>query len=146
MNYAGLALMALGIGLLVAEALTPTVGALGVGGIVSFVMGSVMLMHSGVPGYAVNIGAIAGIAVAAALLLALVLWLVFTSRRSGLASGDDMLRDAQGELLAPLDADAEGWAMVLGERWRVRSNAPLAAGARVRVLRRQGLLLWVEPV
>lgn len=145
-NYAGLALMALGIGLLVAEALTPTVGALGVGGIVSFVLGSIMLMHSEVPGYAVNLGVIAGIAVAAALLLALVLWLVFTSRRSGLASGDDMLRDAQGELLAPLDAGAESWAMVMGERWRVRSETSLAAGARVRVLRRQGLLLWVEPI
>src|SRR5574337_900919 len=51
-NYAGLALMALGIGLLVAEAVNPTVGALGVGGVVSFVIGSVMLMKTGVPGYA----------------------------------------------------------------------------------------------
>ncbi|MGA0587572.1 NfeD family protein [Dyella sp. KRB-257] len=145
-NYAGLALMALGIGLLVAEALTPTVGALGVGGIISFVLGSIMLMHSGTPGYAVNIGVIAGIATAAALLIALVLWLVFKSRRSHLVSGDELFRGAQGELLAPLDADAEGWALVLGERWRVRAATPLPTGARVRVLRRQGLLLWVEPI
>ena len=145
-NYAGLALMALGIGLLVAEALTPTVGALGVGGIISFVLGSIMLMHSGTPGYAVNIGVIAGIAAAAALLIALVLWLVFKSRRSHLVSGDELLRDARGELLTPLDADAEGWALVLGERWRVRAATPLPTGARVRVLRRQGLLLWVEPI
>lgn len=145
-NYAGLALMALGIGLLVAEALTPTVGALGVGGIISFVLGSIMLMHSGTPGYAVNLGVIAGIATAAALLIALVLWLVFTSRRSHLVSGDELFRDAQGELLAPLDAGAEGWALVLGERWRVRAATPLPTGARVRVLRREGLLLWVEPI
>ena len=145
-NYAGLALMALGIGLLVAEALTPTVGALGVGGIISFVLGSIMLMHSGTPGYAVNIGVIAGIATAAALLIALVLWLVFKARRSHLVSGDELLRDAQGELLVPLDAGAEGWALVLGERWRVRAATPLPTGARVRVLRREGLLLWVEPI
>lgn len=145
-NYAGLALMALGIGLLVAEALTPTVGALGIGGILSFVLGSVMLMHSGTPGYAVNIGVIAGIAVAAALLLALVLWLVFKSRRSQLVSGDELLRDAQGELLAPLQEGVEGWALILGERWRVRAATTLPMGARVRVVRRQGLLLWVEPL
>ena len=146
-NYAGLALMALGIGLLVAEAVTPTVGALGVGGIISFVLGSVMLMHSGVPGYAVNLGVIAGIAVAAAVLLALVLWLVF--RVAPRAPGQRrrrLLRDAQGELLAPLEDGGESWAMVHGERWRVRAQTPLPAGAPVRVLRRQGLLLWVEPV
>lgn len=143
-NYAGLALMALGIGLLVAEALTPTIGALGVGGIISFVLGSVMLMHSGTPGYAVNIGVIAGIAVAASLLLALLLWMVLGARRARRVSGDDALRDAQGELLMALEPGAEGWARVLGERWRVRAEVPLPAGAHVRVLRRQGLLLWVE--
>lgn len=144
-NYAGLALMALGIGLLVAEALTPTVGALGVGGVISFVLGSVMLMHSGTPGYAVNIGVIAGIAVAASLSLALLLWLVLAARRARRISGDDALRDAQGELLAALEPGAEGWARVLGERWRVRAEVALPAGARVRVLRRTGLLLWVAP-
>lgn len=144
-NYAGLALMALGVGLLVAEAVTPTVGALGVGGIISFVLGSVMLMHSSVPGYAVNVGVITGIAVAAALLLALVLWLVFASRRARPVSGDEQWRDAHGELLEPLPVGAQAWAMVLGERWRVRSDTALAAGAQVRVVRRQGLLLWVEP-
>ncbi len=145
-NYAGLALMALGIGLLVAEALTPTIGALGVGGVISFVLGSVMLMHSGTPGYAVNIGVIAGIAVAASLLLALLLWLALAARRARRISGDDAVRDAQGELLAALEPGAEGWARVLGERWRVRAEVSLPAGARVRVLRRNGLLLWVEPV
>ena len=69
-NYAGLALMALNVAMLVAEAVTPTVGALGVGGVVSFVIGSVMLMNTGVLGYAVNLGVIAGIAVGFAALLA----------------------------------------------------------------------------
>ncbi|HEV2679494.1 MAG TPA: nodulation protein NfeD, partial [Rhodanobacter sp.] len=58
-NYAGLALMALGVGLLVAEAANPSVGAFGAGGLVSFVVGSVMLMNTGVPGYGVNLGVIA---------------------------------------------------------------------------------------
>ncbi len=145
-NYAGLALMALGIGLLVAEAVNPSVGALGIGGVVSFVVGSVMLMNTGVPGYGVNLGVIAGIAVCAAALLGLIVWLVFRSRRAQQVTGDAEMLGDTGTLLQPLDADGEGWMMVRGERWRVRCAVPLPTGAQVRVLRREGLLLWVAPL
>jgi membrane-bound serine protease (ClpP class) len=144
-NYAGLALMALGVGLLVAEAVNPSVGAFGVGGLVSFVVGSVMLMNTGVPGYGVNLGVIAGIAVCAAGLLALIVWLVFRSRRTGPVTGDAAMQMDTGELLEPVEAGGEGWMLVRGERWRVRCDTALPAGARVRVVSRQGLLLRVEP-
>lgn len=144
-NYAGLALMALGIGLLVAEAITPTVGAFGVGGVIAFVVGSILLFDTGVPGYEVNLGVITGIAVCAAALLALILWLVMRSRRAPRFSGDAQMLDADGELLDAVSAGGEAWARVHGERWRVRSEVSLPAGASVRVVRRQGLLLWVAP-
>jgi membrane-bound serine protease (ClpP class) len=144
-NYAGLALMALGVGLLVAEAVNPSVGAFGVGGLVSFVVGSVMLMNTGVPGYGVNLGVIAGIAVCAAGLLALIVWLVFRSRRAGPVTGDAAMQMDIGELLEPVEAGGEAWMMVRGERWRARCDTALPAGARVRVVSRQGLLLRVEP-
>lgn len=144
-NYAGLALMALGVGLLVAEAANPSVGAFGAGGLVSFVVGSVMLMNTGVPGYGINLGVIAGIALCAAGLLALIVWLVFRSRRAHQVTGDAALLTDTGELLAPVSAGGEAWMMVRGERWRVRCETALPVGARVRVVRRQGLLLWVEP-
>ncbi|WP_449429693.1 NfeD family protein [Rhodanobacter umsongensis] len=144
-NYAGLALMALGVGLLVAEAVNPTVGALGIGGVISFVVGSVMLMRTGVPGYGVNLGVIAGIAVGAALALGLILRLVLRSRRSRQVTGDQAMLAEFGELLEPVSAAGEAWVMVRGERWRVHCDRALPAGARVRVVRRQGLLLWVEP-
>jgi membrane-bound serine protease (ClpP class) len=145
-NYAGLALMALGVALLVAEAVNPSVGALGAGGLVSFVIGSVMLMKTGVPGYGVNLGVIGGLATGAAALLALVVWLVFRSRRAHRVNGDDAMLAEFGELLESVGAGGEGWAMLRGERWRVRCDNALPAGARVRVVRRQGLLLWVEPM
>ncbi|UJM91939.1 nodulation protein NfeD [Rhodanobacter denitrificans] len=144
-NYAGLALMALGVGLLVAEAANPSVGAFGVGGLVSFVTGSVMLMNTGVPGYGVNLGVIAGIAVCAAGLLALIVWLVFRSRRAHPVTGDAAMLMDTGELLEPVSAGGEAWMLVRGERWRVRCDTALPAGARVRVVSRQGLLLQVEP-
>jgi membrane-bound serine protease (ClpP class) len=145
-NYAGLALMALGIGLLVAEAVNPSVGALGAGGLVAFVIGSVMLMRTGVPGYGVNLGVIGGLATGAAALLALIVWLVFRSRRAHQVNGDAAMFTEVGELLEPVRAGGEAWAMLRGERWRVRCDHALPAGARVRVLQRQGLLLWIEPV
>lgn len=145
-NYAGLALMALGIGLLVAEAVNPTVGAFGVGGLVSFVIGSVMLMKTGVPGYAVNLGVIAGIAVSFAALLGIIVWLVFHARRASLFTGDGAMVADTGRLLEAIDENGEGWMMLQGERWRVHSTAALPVGARVRVVSRQGLLLRVEPV
>ncbi len=144
-NYAGLALMALGIGLLVAEAVHPTIGALGIGGVISFVLGSVMLMNTGVPGYAVNLGVIAGLAVCAAALLGLLLWLVFRARRSAAFTGDAAMRSETVELLEPVDAGGEAWALVRGERWRVHCDTALKAGAHARIVRRQGLLLWVVP-
>jgi membrane-bound serine protease (ClpP class) len=144
-NYAGLALMALGVGLLVAEFFVPTVGALGVGGVIAFVFGSILLFNTGVPGYEINVGVIAGIATCAAALLALMLWLVMRSRRAPQVSGDDYMLEAGGELLEAVTAGGETWARVRGERWRVNSEVPLPAGARVRVVRREGLLLWVVP-
>ena len=50
-----------------------------------------------------------------------------------------------GELLEPVEAGGEAWMMVRGERWRARCDTALPAGARVRVVSRQGLLLRVEP-
>ena len=145
-NYVGLALMALGVALLVAEAVNPTIGALGVGGVISFVVGSVMLMHTGVPGYGVNLGVIAGIAVCAAALLGLILWLLVRSRNSRLVTGDRAMLADVAELLEPVDATGETWVRVRGERWRAHCAMALSAGARVRIVRRQGLLLWVEPM
>lgn len=144
-NYAGLALMALGVGLLVTEAFTPTYGAFGIGGIIAFVVGSILLLNTGVPGYAVNLGVIGGIAVGGFGLLAAVLWLVMQSRRAHVISGDQQMLDARGELLDPIQADGYAQALMYGERWRVRSAVALPRGARVRVVRRDGLLLWVAP-
>ena len=144
-NYAGLALMALGIGLLVAEAVNPTIGALGIGGVISFVVGSVMLMNTGVPGFAVNVGVIAAIALSAAALMGLIVWLVFRARRSRVVTGDEGMQMDVAQLLEPVSAGGEAWVLVRGERWRVRCDSALPAGAKVRVLRREGLLLQVVP-
>lgn len=142
-NYAGLGLIALGVAMLVGEAFAPSFGLLGLGGIVAFVFGSVLLMDTGVPGYQIHMGVILGLAVAAAAALGALVWLLARSRAARIVTGGEALVGGIVFALEPIEA--EGWAEINGERWRVRSRAPLLPGQRARVLSRDGLLLHIEP-
>lgn len=142
-NYAGLALMLLGIGLVLTEALMPSVGAIGIGGVIAFVIGSVMLFDTGVPGYSVNLGVIAGVALGGVVVLTLLLRLVMRSRRTHTFNGDAQMLLATGELTQPIDSHGDGWARIGGEQWRVHCESSLPTGTRVRVVGRDGLLLRV---
>ena len=145
-NYVGLGLILLGVALMVAEAFAPTFGALGFGGIVSFVIGSIMLLDIDVPGYGVSVGVIAGIALSAAGVLAITIYLLWKSRSAPVVTGASGMVGQIAEALEPISGDGgEGWAHVVGERWRVRSAVPLRIGERVRVTRVDGLTLDVEP-
>jgi membrane-bound serine protease (ClpP class) len=72
-NYAGLALIALGIAMMVGEMLMPSFGALGIGGIIAFVVGSIMLMDTDLPGFGISWQVVGGVALSAALLLMLMI-------------------------------------------------------------------------
>jgi membrane-bound serine protease (ClpP class) len=140
-NYAGLALMLLGIGFMAAEAFFPAYGSLGIGGLVAFVLGSIMLIEPGLPGLQVPYGLIAGVAAASGAFLILVLGMVARGRRRPVVSGREQMLGATGEALE--DFEGEGWARVLGERWRVRAAGPVRRGAQLRVIGMDGLVLTV---
>lgn len=142
-NYAGLGLIVLGIAFMVAEAFVPSFGALGIGGVVAFTIGSVMLIDTDVPGYGIPWPVIVPVALTSALFLFLVAGMALKARRRPVVSGGEELIGSIGEVLD--DLDREGWAHLHGETWRVRSPTPLARGQKVRVLRRDGLTLEVTP-
>ncbi|MBN8509760.1 MAG: nodulation protein NfeD [Burkholderiales bacterium] len=142
-NYAGLALLLLGIGLLVAEVLTPSFGILGVGGVIAFVAGGVLLFDSDVPGFGVPLGLVIALAASSALVVLLGGSLALRARKRPVVSGREEMAGALGEVIA-VEGDG-AWALVNGERWRVRCGSPLVPGARVRVLRLDGLVLDVQP-
>jgi membrane-bound serine protease (ClpP class) len=143
-NYVGLALILLGVVLMIAEAFAPSFGALGVGGLVAFVFGSIMLMDIEVPGYSVNRGIIFGIAACAGAVMAATLYLVWRARQARVVTGTAAML---GQVVETLEfQDGQGWAMLGGERWRVRSARPLATGQRARVVRMEGLVLDVEAI
>ncbi|MFZ2852559.1 MAG: nodulation protein NfeD [Rhodocyclaceae bacterium] len=143
-SYVGLALIVLGIAMMVAEAFLPSFGVLGIGGIVAFVLGSLMLIDTDLPAYGVSWMLIAPLAVSSALLAFFVGGMALRARRRPVLTGSEQLANSEGETLE--DIAREGWARVHGERWWVQSRVPLARGTRVRVTARHGLTLEVEAI
>ncbi len=143
-NYAALALILLGFALLAAELLTPTFGVLGVGGVVAFVAGGLLLFDRDMPGMGVPLPLIFGVALSAAAAVLLGGGMALRARRAPVVSGAEDLVGALGEVLEV--AHGQAWARVHGERWQVRSDVRLHTGQRVRVLALQGLVLEVQPV
>lgn len=140
-NYAGLALILLGIGFMAGEAFFPAYGSLGIGGVIAFVVGSVILIDTDIPGYGIPYALIGGFAAASAAFLMLMIAVVLKARRRPVVSGREELLGSAGEVLE--DFDEEGWARVHSETWRVRAAMPLKAGQRVRIAAMDGLVLDV---
>jgi len=143
-NYAGAALVLIGIGLMIAEVHIGTFGALGVGGIASFVIGALMMFPERVPGFALSGAVVVGAAIGSAALILLVLTALLRSRKRPIVTGGEALIGAEGEAVAW--QDSEGRVRVQGELWQARAKAPLPTGARVKVVGRDGLVLLVEAI
>lgn len=148
-NYAGLALLLLALLLMVAEAFLPSFGVLGLGGVVAFVVGALMLIDTEVPGYGIPPALVAALAVTSALLLAATTTVALKTRRRKRMGGlDDMVGSIAevAEVAEVADAPHEAWVQLHGETWRVVSSAALQPHQKVRVVARRGLLLEVIPL
>jgi len=143
-NYTGLALILLGVALMVAEAIAPSFGALGIGGVVAFVAGSIILMDTDVPGFGVSLPLIGAFALFSSALFTVVMFLVFRARRRPVVSGQEEMLGATGIVAA--DFETDGTVRIHSENWRARSNVPVRRGQRVCVKKIDGLTLWVEPI
>jgi len=142
-NYAGLALMALGIGLIVTEFFMPAFGSLGVGGLVAFVIGSIMLFDNNSYGLQVALPLIAGIAIAGGIVVATIGWLAARARRRPLSAGVETMIGAMVE--ATSDCEDRCVVRYGGELWNARTASPLRAGQQARIVKVVDLTLWVEP-
>jgi membrane-bound serine protease (ClpP class) len=140
-NWAGVALLALGAVLMIAELFLPSFGALGVGGFIAFILGGLMLFDTDEPAFDVGWPFVVGLALTSALAIAAFGAFALKSRRRPVVSGREEMLGAPGIVFA-VDPGAT-WAEVHGERWRVRSSAPLAIGDRVCVAGVDGLTLDV---
>jgi membrane-bound serine protease (ClpP class) len=142
-NYAGLALMALGIALIVGEAFAPSFGVLGIGGIIAFVFGSIILLDNDVPGFQIATSLIGAIATGGGIVMLLMVTYFARSRRQPVTTGSEQLLREHPVALA--DFTREGQVRIYGEIWNAISTSPVKAGERLRVIRVDGLTLHVEP-
>jgi membrane-bound serine protease (ClpP class) len=145
-NYAGLALILLGLALIVAEAFAPSFGILGIGGIIAFVIGSVILMDGSHRD--ISLPTIGGTALVAG---GFILWTVtrfLSLRRRTPVSGSEFMLDETGTAMSDFHADHgryRGHIWVAGERWNALSDEPLTDETLVRIRAVNGLTLDVEP-
>jgi len=143
-NYAGVALILLGVALMIAEAFAPSFGALGLGGVIAFVAGSLLLIDTHAPGFGISLPLIGTMAVLSAGVLLIIARLAVRSHRNPVVSGAEEITGAEGVATAAFTG--HGWVHLHGEAWQAESPRPVAAGQRVRVTRREGLTLHVEPL
>jgi len=142
-NYAGLALVVVGTGMIIAEFFFPTYGSLGVGGLIAFVVGSLILFDTDVPGLNIGRPLIAAFATAGALMIAGIVYLSTRAMRRPVVTGAQAMVGASAEVVA--DFTGKGRVRYGGELWNARSDRALRAGELARIVKVEGLTLWVEP-
>jgi membrane-bound serine protease (ClpP class) len=149
-NFAGLLLIVVALGLFILEAKYTSHGVLAIGGIVAMLLGALMLVRSPLTHAGVSLGVAFGATLPFALLTILLMRLVLSSRAWKPKTGLEQLVGSPGEVTEPLvrQADSElfqGMVRLHGELWRAVSREEIPAGAQIRVTRIEGLTLHVVP-
>jgi membrane-bound serine protease (ClpP class) len=142
-NYAGLGLLALGIIFMLAEAIVPSFGALGFGGVIAFVVGSIILFDEAGPGYAVSLPLIISLALMSAGFFLFIVGAAIKARNRPVVSGEEEMLHTIGEVIE--DFAGQGRIRIHGEVWKAESAVPLHSGDKVRVIAVDGLVLKVQP-
>ncbi len=142
-NYAGLGLLVLGIVFMLAEVFVPSFGALGIGGLIAFVIGSIILFEEDGTGYALSLPLIATLSVTTAGFFLFVVGAAVKARNRPVVSGMEELLGATGEVIE--DFAGKGRIRIHSEVWWAESTVPLRGGDKVRVDSIEGLVLRVHP-
>lgn len=143
-NYAGVALIVLGVVLMAMEFTMPSFGVLGIGGLVALIVGSLILFDTDVPGFGVPGQLILGIGVTSALGFMGVIWLAARARNRPVTTGADEMVGHRAVALE--DFSGHGHVRIRGEVWQAQSSVPVLSGQPVQVLALVGLVLHVTPV
>jgi len=142
-SYAGVALIILGIAFMIGEAVVPSFGALGIGGLIAFIIGSVILIDTDVPGYGISPELIGAFSLTSAAFFIFVVGMAIKARRRPVVSGREEMIGARGIVLD--DFEQDGRIRVHSEVWNASSKVPLRKGQQVRVVAIDGLTLHVDP-
>jgi len=142
-NWAGAALILLGLACFILEATITSGGILATGGVIAMVLGTVLLIDTEVPELSIGWGTAIAVTLPFALITVFLLRLAVQSFRYKVATGAESMVGEIG--IAKTDIHAEGRVFVHGEWWNAQSEQPISSGAKVRVVGIDGLLLNVTP-
>jgi membrane-bound serine protease (ClpP class) len=143
-NYTGLALIGLGIAMLVAEVFLPSFGVIGIGGLVAFVLGSLLLFDTPDSTIRVDRGLIAGAAFAFGSFTFVVGWLVVRTQRKRSSVGAEGMLGEVGQVRRVVVPGRRVKVFVHGEYWDADTDEPLAEGDPVEVTAVNGLHMRVR--
>ena len=145
--WGAVALILLGFALLLSEAFVPSFGILGVGGVASFILGSLYLFDPAkTGGYTLPLHLVLSVSLLTGLLMMAVAFLAFkTFRMKKHKTGLESIVGEKGEVTA-LISEKKGWVIVLGENWRFYSGDKIEKGDRVEVIGREGMNLKVKKI
>jgi membrane-bound serine protease (ClpP class) len=143
-NYAAVGLLLFGLILIISEAFIPSFGILGVGGIISFVIGSILLVDTEFSVFRVSLPLITAVIAATAILLVITLRIFLRIRRQPAVSGIESFIGHNGICMET--TAGEGMVKVDGELWQALSDVPLVAGDKVLVEAVEGLHLRVRKI
>jgi membrane-bound serine protease (ClpP class) len=143
-NYAGVALILIGVALMVAELFLPSFGVIGIGGVAAFIIGSIILMDTDVEGYTVSMTLVVTTAIAAATLFSATVLLALRQRSRPIVTGREQMIGATAEALESFSES--GRVRAHGEIWSARTTQPVAMGQNLRIKSIDGLILDVEPL
>ena len=142
-NFAGVALIILGLALIVAEAFAPSFGILGIGGTAALVLGAVIMVDTDAPEFAVSIPIIAGVALSGMVLTLIIARLAIKSYRARVVSGAEELIGGAARVMHWQKGKGQVW--IHGESWQAHGPEAIGIGATVYVTKVDGLVLQVEP-
>jgi membrane-bound serine protease (ClpP class) len=143
-NYTGLLLMLFGLALLALEVKVTSFGLLTIGGVLSLIFGSMMLIDSPAPEMQLSTSLVVSSVLGFTAIAVFLVRLALKSRRAPAVTGMEGMLNEVGETLTPIGPGQPGSVRVHGEVWRAVSLGHIAQGDRVRVDHVEGLTLTVR--
>jgi membrane-bound serine protease (ClpP class) len=143
-NYTGLSLVLVGICFMIFEVFVSSFGVIGIGGVIAFMIGSVMLFDMHDPNYHLTWPLILTMSVITIVFFFILLTLAIRSHKKAIVTGREGLIGSEGIVLSVTNEQV--MVRVLGEIWEARATTPLTRGQAINVVNINGLILKVEPL
>jgi membrane-bound serine protease (ClpP class) len=143
-NYAGVGLVLFGIAFMVGEMFMPSFGALGIGGAIAFIIGSLIMMDTELESYSLSIPLVVTFAALSAAFFMIAMRMALRQRKQSIVSGQESIIGNVAEAVESFER--EGRVRLQGELWSARTSRPVKQGEHVKVRAIDGLTLSVEPL